>query len=606
MAFSLDEVGQLNIEMEKVKKAIKEGNKELDETSKKLKEAKKSAKDYQDTTVKGIKNSVKGMKNLNDLLGDSVSSIKSMDKEVRDLHLQGALNPDDAKKMNIELRRMRMQLMAVKKAQKGGADWDTQRKEVKKLNRMMGQTKEKMNLARNSAKSFVDHMSDAGPSFMKGWASFNKASKKGQTNIQSYQGMFNKAGSSLGKMPGLMKAFGGVAKGVAGTLGGVTKLIAGWPGAIFMALKAVWDLGMQADQFVKDANKAFATMRGPDIMTGDVRGQFKEFNDQIFNARENIRVGLDVTQVRELIDSISQAGVNITNLNKGLLSYRDAIYVASKASKTLGLALPTVGNMIGKLMTNFRMNMDSIDEAFVQVAFDAQKSGLATDRFWSTVENASASLAMYGVFVGAASKTMKRFTEDMVGGADDAAEATEDMFSIFKSGSMGAQAAFLDFAKKGGASAKKVFEEMGAEFGEQAVKVQSEIKLIEDKKKKTPENVEQLKKLRTELNSLQSKQQRALDMMNKNSVVQTTEMGMLAGASAKFFVSSIKGAVGARDLTEISGERLLTAIKGMEAAGVKEKTVRMLVEQAKVTKRGIENLLGSSKKYFSISGKNCL
>jgi len=145
---------------------------------------------------------------------------------------------------------------------------------------------------------------------------------------------------------------------------------------------------------------------------------------------------------------------------------------------------------------------------------------------------------------------------------------------------------------------------MGAEFADQAVKLQSEIQLLEAKDTKTPEDVEHLKRLRSELASAQSKSQRALDMIGKDSVVQTSEMGMLAKEAPQLLINTIKKVASVGDLTQISGESLLVAIKGMEAAGVKEKTVRMLVEQAKVTKKGIENLLGSSQKYFSTNKKD--
>lgn len=588
-----------------LKKDLDEALTKITKLEKKLKDGGQTAKEFGELTEKGIKSSVKELGSLNNLLGKSVSTIKDMNKEVRDLHVGGSLDTEEAKKLNNDLKDITKQLIIIKKVKKKDDSWEEQNVQVKKLNKMIGKTKEKTNLARNSAKSFVTHMGEAGPSFMKGWASFNKASKRGQTTIQNYQGMFNKAGSSLGKMPGLMKGFGKAAKAASVTLGGITKLIAGWPGAIFMALKAVWDLGMQADQFVKDANKAFATIRGPDIMTGDVRKQFKDFNDQIFNARDNIRVGLDVTQIRELMEAMVQAGTNIQNLNKGLLSYRDAIYIAGKASKTLGLALPQVGNMIGKMLTNFRMDMESIDKAFVQVAFDAQKSGLSTDRFWSTVENASASLALYGTFVSAASKTMKAFTEDMVGGADDAAEATEDMFAVFKTGSTGAQAALLDLARGAGVSINDIFKEQATKFKARIGDIQSEIQIIEAKDTKTSEDVDQLKRLRAELSSTQSKQQRALTAVGKNSVIQTAEMGMLAGEAPKLLTAVIKKVTGVSDLTQFSGknmERLLVAFKAMGVTGVKEKTVRALIDHARNTKNSVNNLLASSKSYFLEDG----
>ncbi len=576
----------------------------IKDLEKKLKESGKEAKEFGELTEDAIKKSVKELGNLNNLLGKSVNTIKDMNKEVRDLHVAGALDTKEATDLNKGLERIAKQLIHIKKIKKEDRTWAEQRAEIKKLNKMIDQMRSKTNLARNSAKSFADHMEDAGPSFMKGWASFNKASKKGQTTIQSYQGMFNKAGNSLGKMPGLMKGFGSAAKGVSASLGGITKVIAGWPGAIFMALKAVWDVGMAADQFVKDANKAFASVRGPDIMTADVRKQFKTFNDQIFNARENIRVGLDVTQIRELMEAVVQAGANIQNLNKGLLSYRDAIYIAGKASKTLGLALPQVGSMVGKLLTNFRMDLESIDKAFVQVAFDAQKSGLSTDRFWTTVENASASLALYGTFIGAASKTMKRFTEDMVGGADDAAEATEDMYSVFKSGNLKAQATLLSMAKQAGVNLDDIFKNMSTEFKDQAVRLQSEIELMEAKGTKTPEDVAQLKRLRSELASAQSKSQRALDVVGKNAVSQTTEIGMLAKEAPQLLIETIRRMTNVGDLTKISRERMIVAIKALENVGVKEKTVRLLVEQAKVTKKSLENLLDSSENFFAENNKD--
>jgi len=574
-------------------------------TNKQLKTAIKLVKEFGKQNKKNIKDSVKYLSDFSDYADDSVDKIKDMGKEINKLHLDDALSTKEASDLNSKLGDIRKQLVKINRQHpESEAHWKAQKEAVTKLNREIDKTQQELNEAKNAGRSFTDVMESSGPAFLKNWAKFRKEQKAGNTGMQKYGGLIKKSGKNLEKMPGLLKLGGKAAKGLGGALGGVSKIFASWPGAILMGLKALWDVGMAADQFVKDANKSFAYVRGPDIMTSDIKGQFKEFNNQIYKAGENIRVGLDATQIRELMESMVQAGYNITNLNRNLMTYRDSIYVASKASKTLGMILPQVGAIMGKMMTDFRMDLDQVDKSFVQVAFDAKKSGLSTDRFWTTVQNASASLALYGVIVGSASKTVKRFTEDMIGGADDAAAATENMYDVFKSGSLTANAAILKFAKRGGANISGMFKDMAEKFGKKALALKSDIEVLVGKEDKTAEDVEQLKKLRTEFYNAQAKSEHYDKMIGKNAVIQSAEMGALAKDAPEILISAVKAVGQVGDISQLSGKRLLVTMEAMSKQfGVNEKTVRMLVEQARFTSNKIKDLLSSSNQYFSENNK---
>ncbi len=549
--------------------------------------------------AESLKKNTNLQKGLNSELNKGVGILKDLSNTVSKSHIKGLFDTKKAEEYNKKLSGLMGRLRSIRminaKTEKG---WKYQQKAVKKLNGEIENTAKDLGNAKANAKSFTDIMEESGPGFMKSWAKFKNAQKEGNTQIQNYGSLINKAGDSLGTLPGLLGKAGAAAKGLGGALGGVSKIFAGWPGAILMGVKALWDVGMVADQFVKDANKSFAYVRGPDIMTSDIKGQFKDFNDQIYSMGDNLRTATDVTQIRELMEAMTQAGKNIQDLNKGLLTYRDAIYVASKASKTLGMTLPQVGGIMGQLMTDFRMDLESIDKSFVQVAFDAKKSGLSTDRFWGTIQNASASLALYGVFVNTASKTMKAFTESAVGGAKESSEATEDMFNVFKQGGIQNKAAIIQFAKEGGTNFAEAFTKAAADLGAKNVDIKSQIEVLESKDKP---DVEEIKKLRAQLYANESRIADFQSVSKKSAVEQSTYLGALAGETPEILMNMLKG-LGKMgkdgDLSKVSDQKMLVLLKSATERGLNENTVRMLIGNAKATRMKMTDLATDSADHF--------
>ena len=287
------------------------------------------------------------------------------------------------------------------------------------------------------------------------WGAWSRGDKAGLKNvIEDAQNVKNELGAAgtVAKNAG-NKIMGGILKGTSGAIGGLMK-VAGPAGAIGIFIKGVWDMAAAADQFVKDANKRFNRLRGPNIMTGDVRKQFKDFNDQLYDMRENLKVGLSANQVGEFVEAITSAGTHLDVINTGLRNYRDAVYVAAKASKTLGADMPAVAGMMSTLINEYKMSVSKIDDTFSMMGFDAQKAGLSTDTFWRAIENATSSLAFYGVGIETASRQVAAFQKAGVMGFKDVQETVTEYNQTFTKMNENQKAGFAGLMMSRGGGAK--------------------------------------------------------------------------------------------------------------------------------------------------------
>jgi len=215
------------------------------------------------------------------------------------------------------------------------------------------------------------------------------------------------------------------------TLGGVSAVLkkAGPWVAIGME---VAKFELQQDKFLKEQNKIFAQMRGPDIMTGDVKKQFKDFNDQIFKAMDNIHDGLNVKEVQQFFEAMSQAGTAVGKLNKQGQTYRDVVRVAAETSKNWGVDISYMGNVTSDLMQDYQADLTSIHELFNQVTFDAGKSGRTTDKFWTAIQNATVGLGFYGMAFKGLSKVMGEWSKKQIGGAKEVDAAVQNLGQLAK------------------------------------------------------------------------------------------------------------------------------------------------------------------------------
>jgi hypothetical protein len=237
--------------------------------------------------------------------------------------------------------------------------------------------------------------------------------------------------TAASKMGGLMGAAGKALKGLSSGIGGVATKLAGPVGLAASIGMQIIKGAIAIDKYIKSLNKSFALVRGPDILTGDVKKQFREFNMSILNAADNIRDGLNAQDVIAWAESVNAAGMRVSSLSKGLYTYRDIVHIAAKASKVFGVEIVAAGNFMTQMMLNQRLNVEDLKDAFVSLSFSASRSGLNTDKFWNAVQNATASLAFYGKYVKEVGQTLASFQEKQVTGMEENIALTQDLTQAF-------------------------------------------------------------------------------------------------------------------------------------------------------------------------------
>ena len=442
-------------------------------------------------------------------------------------------------------------------------------------------------------------------------AKVNKGLKESKTEAEAFAKSMNDVNDVFGSFGKILKgapggfrdlvkqagAFGAKFKESAGLLGKMGGLAAGLSKALSPVVGVaglIWDTVTSIDSYVKDLNKKFAEIRGPDIMSKDVKKQMKEFNSAIFDISSNLRDGLNAKEVYNFFDAINAAGQKITTLNQGFYSYRDAVHIAAKASKVFGMSLDATARYMASFGTDYQMQLEDIDDAFVQVAFDASKSGLSTDRFMTAVTNASASLAFYGKFLKESSNTMKAFTDAQVTGADEAAQTTGDLLQLFKKTSSQGNMAFASIAANGGASLKKLFKNAAKRADEEAAQIKEKIQIMEVNQ--NPADAEAIDKLRKQLVAAEQRSARAQHAGSAGIVAMGQDMAMLAGETPELMLDLISGINGLNFSTTSTGASQLAAIKGVEKlTGMSEGSLRTIIMSAQAQVGLLKDGLTSDK-----------
>lgn len=460
--------------------------------------------------------------------------------------------------------------------------------------------------------SFKDNMKKA-------WSGSRGEIKEAGEGLMGLGKQWTTMGTAMAGKKGL-GAIGGIMSKTGPLIAGLGAKIAGPVGLTYSIVKGIVDIGMAMDQFVKDINKTYAMIRGPDIITPNVAKQFKQFNDMLYNTAANIRVGLDAKQITGFLEAVNQAGMNIENLNTGLDDYRGAIYVASKASKTLGVDLPYIASMMEDMMMNLRMNLEQVDKAFVQVAFDAKKSGLSTDRFWVAVKNATASLSMYGNFVTSVSKQMAKFTKTGAAGTAETADAVQSLGQMWKKMSFEQKASVvalgdnLEYTRQ---EAKKDMKKYGDIAGDLQKQIDITLKERAGKEKEGADAYDLgeidkgIAKLRTELKYNLGNLKLATEASNaKNAVDVAGYMEMRSDDSAHYLGTMLTRALsslGVKSLADISGANLKVAEEVLKAQGIDTNLLMFMKRGVDTTSTGIESAVKAikePKKAFKLDRKD--
>jgi len=370
--------------------------------------------------------------------------------------------------------------------------------------------------------------------------------------------------SKFKQVPGAMGVAAKAAGLFGGVVGGISKAFLGWPGLILMGVKMLVDAAIKYDNWIKGLNKDFAMVRGPDVMTGDVAKQMRDFNAAIFDITDNIRDGMNSKDVKTFTDSLYQAGTHLSKIANGMTNLRDATFVAAKAGAAFGMEITQTGALMSEMMTDQRMSLKKVDDAFVQLSFDAQKSGMTTDRFFNAVNNATASLSVYGVFIKGMSKTLTEFQKSRAAGTADITDAFQAMTSAYKGMDSAAKAGFLAQVKPD--DLKNMWIDAAEKFGEslkEAEKTQKDIQNKIDKKNRAREaaekagNLDKVKALNDEIRLLEEARRQ-------------TEMDVASAKKALVEIEDAKTAPAGSLKTGIAGGYLTDRIQDMVASALEQ------------------------------------
>jgi hypothetical protein len=377
-----------------------------------------------------------------------------------------------------------------------------------------------------------------------------------------------------------------------------------------MAAKVVTDLAFKYDNWIKGLNKNFAMVRGPDIFTGDVQKQMKEFNSAIFDIGANIRDGLNSKEVYAFADAFVNTGTAISKITNNMADFRKATLIAAKADANFGMDLQQTSAMMSDMMSNMGLNLNEVDDAFTQVSFDAQKSGLSTDRFWTSVQNATSSLSLYGKFIKSIGRELSVVTKNQTVGAKESIDLVGALNKKLEGGWQ-ETLKVMTFAAKGGFDFKGALEIQNTDLTDSNAKLEDELKSLRSALDSTS-NADEAAKLGRKIEDLkiqigqnEKKIKENTDLMDIASRAKDDPQAMatLATQSAKFTGQSV--------------EMFATAIKGMfkkggvnqniSTIGPADENYKVLLEIAKSlgldeeqTKK-VLGILGSMKNLSEIS-----
>jgi len=571
----------------------------LDSINKKMKSLGDTTEEASKKSKKAIEEWSKSIHNFEDEVEDLGSSLRKTMKEVKSLAVADTFNLKQASDYINRIDQLSNKLKDLKKMDfKDGVEGLEE--QVNLINEYKKEVTSLTNQIVASSKSRIDAFEDMGEGLgqvvnvfksfgsLKGLRHQSSSAKQLGDYITGWSGSLGAAGKKMGVL-------GSVTKKVGSAVGGIGKLFGGWVGVLAVVGKKIWDMGMAADSFVKDANKRFAEIRGPDIITKDIKGQFKSFNKMVYDAGKNLEVGLNADQIREFMNSVYQAGTNIGRLNEGLLGYRDSIHIAARASKVLAMDMPQVGSIISDLMNNFRMDMRTIDKSFIQVAFSAKKSGMSSDRFWNAVQNASASLAFYGIYVEQATKQLEKFSKTGVMGVEETSKTVEDLTQSFKNMSDTQRASFLGLVKatQGGREAvNAAFKSFESEWRGKLSDINSQIEANLSIKDRDEDTNAEYNRLLNEQSNILGKIKMATDAQGKNEIEQAPYLPLIADRAAELITRLLQLRGTNKSLVDMSGEEIWTSKKILETMGLSTDFAMQLKQLATHQNNMIEKEVG--------------
>lgn len=264
-----------------------------------------------------------------------------------------------------------------------------------------------------------------------------KDARKDPQKMQEWAGGLKQSGmieKTLGK--GMMgkAASGAVGKIAAGGLAAKAVPVAGW---IYTALDAANTAITSLDNYRKEANQAYAGLAGPQMNGEGFGGRSKTYNKSIRNVGFNMEMGMGAEDWNAMFQSMKGAGVGVDQLSKSLGSQKDVMRSVRETGIALGMSTDVMGEAYTTMSLETKSGLQTIQDGFEDVARGAQRAGISTDKFYSTIQASVLAMGSYGNFVSIAASSLDKLANSAGMSFQDASSMANATTTGFKD--MGAQ-----------------------------------------------------------------------------------------------------------------------------------------------------------------------
>ena len=198
-----------------------------------------------------------------------------------------------------------------------------------------------------------------------------------------------------------------------GTLGPILLSV----GALVGAFTAVLGIIMAADSHVKEMNRS---LLDSGVTISDLTADTQSFESVLTavgtaaeNMSENLVWGTNAKEQMEIIAAYQQGGFSIREMVEQQRNFRDVTASALTYAKLLGVAAPEMATQQAKMMEDWSLSLESVQDQFSLIYQAARESSFGTKRFYSMVLNVTSGMAGYNVRVAEASALLLRLSKVM-------------------------------------------------------------------------------------------------------------------------------------------------------------------------------------------------
>lgn len=196
------------------------------------------------------------------------------------------------------------------------------------------------------------------------------------------------------KIPGM----GGMTK----MLGGLVKMlgpIMAAVGGVAMIVKLLMDAEAQTIELNKALYESTSLFKlgGGSLQLANER--MEALRESATDFRTNIRLGLEPKQHFEVLGALEQHNAGINRLSKGYEDFgaasTDVVSTVRMASLNLGTDMSSVAEFIGKMVDVNNKKLPEVQENLRHIVAAAEKSGMSTKNFFSTVSQVTGQMGLY-------------------------------------------------------------------------------------------------------------------------------------------------------------------------------------------------------------------